>query len=288
MIDRGRCGRLKGGCVRKHSTRAVGRGGFTLVELLVVIGIIALLISILLPALNLAKRKAQAVACSSGIRQIYLAMALFAQDNKGHLPRPYLISTPPEVSSNPRIAKVCAWAQKADNTPYHIDLDDDKGALWKQLKGKNAREKSLLCPGDEGEVGWGHGTTNPAFPRNVSYSINYLILRDIAGKDPQLGLVLARVRNPASKILIYEELAPNDSYCIMGLSSDDVPSGRHGQGMRDSYRADPTKPEYYSKGRGNHCFFDGHVESLTPSELIPPKGKRSYHSPLIAGDPLTW
>jgi len=282
MIDRGRYGRPKGGCVRKHSTRAVGRGGFTLVELLVVIGIIALLISILLPALNLAKRKAQSVACSSGIRQVYIAMALFAQDNKGHLPRPYLVN---DFSSDAALVKVAAWLQKAANAAGHIDLDDGKGALWAQLRGREGRAKVLMCPGDDGEAVWGW-QADAKYPRNVSYSLNHLILRDVKG--PSLGLVLARVRNPGSRILIYEELAPNDSWCIMGLDSADVPSGRHGQGMRDSYRTDPTKPEYYSKGRGNHCFFDGHVESLTPSELIPPKGKRSYHSPLIAGDPLTW
>ncbi|MCY2950628.1 MAG: prepilin-type N-terminal cleavage/methylation domain-containing protein [Planctomycetota bacterium] len=268
--------------MREHSTRAVGRGGFTLVELLVVIGIIALLVSILLPALNAAKLRAQSVVCASDVRQIYIAMALFVQDNKGHLPRPYLVG---ELSSDAALVKVCAWAQKATNAAGHIDLDDGKGALWNQLRGREGRAKVLMCPGDDGEATQGH-TVNINYPRNISYSLNYLILRDVKG--PSLGLVLARVRNPALRILIYEELAPNDSWCIMGSDSADIPSGRHAQGMRSSYRADSSKPEYYTKGRGNHCFFDGHVESLMPAELIPPKGKRSYHSPLIAGDPLIW
>src|SRR5213075_2446591 len=62
------------------------RRGFTLVELLVVIGIIALLIGILLPALNKARESARQVKCLSNIRQLALATMSFAGEHKSQMP----------------------------------------------------------------------------------------------------------------------------------------------------------------------------------------------------------
>ena len=73
----------------------LGRGwrrGFTLVELLVVIGIVAVLVALLLPALNKARIQARTVACASNLRQMSMAYSMYLSENHGKAPA-YALST---------------------------------------------------------------------------------------------------------------------------------------------------------------------------------------------------
>ena len=92
-------------CRRTASTTA-----FTLVELLVVIGIIALLISILLPALNRARQHASQLACLSNLRQIGTAIQMYCNEYKDTLPIGSFDGTFDKNTSSPRNGLGTDWA----------------------------------------------------------------------------------------------------------------------------------------------------------------------------------
>src|SRR5512133_2207687 len=79
--------RGRGSELRKNMKRA-SRSAFTLVELLVVIGIIAVLIAILLPALKRAREAAVQTACMSNLRQISMLFQIYTNESKGWFPHP--------------------------------------------------------------------------------------------------------------------------------------------------------------------------------------------------------
>lgn len=64
----------------------MSRKGFTLTELLVAVGIVAVLIGILVPAISAARRSARSVVCLSQMRQVGLASIMYAQDHHGQFP----------------------------------------------------------------------------------------------------------------------------------------------------------------------------------------------------------
>jgi len=73
-------------CAARQEPRPPGLAAFTLVELLIVIGIIAVLASLLLPAVSRAREAARSVKCLSNLRQLGQAAMLYTQTNRGYFP----------------------------------------------------------------------------------------------------------------------------------------------------------------------------------------------------------
>src|SRR5881394_1440888 len=101
--------------IRRRNTAISHSRAFTLVEILVVIGIIALLLALLLPSLARARESARRTQCLANIAELGRAVLLYANDNKDHLPDAGSGNAPDALMS-PRAVGLPPWTNFGPNT----------------------------------------------------------------------------------------------------------------------------------------------------------------------------
>src|SRR5438445_2686852 len=127
--------------------RVSPRKGFTLVDLLVVIGTIALLIAILLPSLNRARETANRVKCSSNLRQIGQAIMLYAGLNKGQFPRTFAQIGAPLTDAAPVFTQTGAGAADAfGGLKGFVGTNNVTAGLFLLIRTQDITPEVFICP----------------------------------------------------------------------------------------------------------------------------------------------
>jgi len=222
---------------RPHSRRITR--GFTLVELLVVIGIIALLIAILMPSLSRARTQSQRVACMSNLRQLGAAFVMYTNANRGAFPRP------------------AVNALFEDWIYWHSGRNLDESRLVPYLSGGNKFNPEFFrCPAD---------TEWQTRAYQYSYTINEYISGYAGYNHPTLRV--SQVKRSSEKILLIDESSATvDDGCWApqnyATDGQNLLSNRHDK--------QAEKKTDKNAGRGTVLFADGHADFIERKSSFDP------------------
>jgi prepilin-type N-terminal cleavage/methylation domain-containing protein len=244
-----------------RAMRSSGRntsGGFSLIELLVVVGIIAIIIGILLPALNKAREAARRTACLNNVRQLATAALVYVTDNKDYLPEAASANTPLESQLCPRSRVQPAWTLVG---PDKYVLPSIGGLLSKYVGGKDGRlwhcpsapEDTFVLTGDD--PFWG-----TLGPHEFKPHYNYMAGKELFDQAAPGGPVAAqfKLREWASRnvsgVKTAKAVPLGQSRGSVVLFHDRA-STHHSKGRLQIY-THPVNSDYYA----SYAYLDGHAE----------------------------
>jgi prepilin-type N-terminal cleavage/methylation domain-containing protein/prepilin-type processing-associated H-X9-DG protein len=256
-----------------HRTRRPHhRRGFTLIEILMVIGIIAVLAGLLLTVRSRATTKATQAMCLSNLRQLGMAFTQYAQSNEQAFP----FGAPADALGGDRKEDWIHFRATIENLPKKIG--GSAIAPYVGAKG-DGFIKIMQCPSDEMETH--QSDPRAGFPYRYSYTMNYAMTSELVwGKRANRGATprVTSIQRASEKILLAEEneRTINDGLWVAGTYSD--PNDRKGQWNVNydylSIRHDGQKQEFINPQdfqgrllsqlkRGNVLFVDGHADFIT-------------------------
>ncbi len=260
-------------------------GAFTLVELLVVIGIIALLIAMLLPALNRARAQSNQVACASNLRQLGIAMIMYTQDT-GYYPgarwnTTYETSGP---NSNAGGIDYAVWPTRlrkymgGSNKAFYCPAEDYNQFFWFD---NEVFQVGVVATNSD--TGFGYNQGEPLLVESVgrfSYGYNDWGAYDTSTTDSpavsnsaghQRGLGGDLWNTTATGGLPYPSSELKMSYVYkpsrMIMISDVTPKTSSGFDFNIDPRNPLEAPGTVHRGGANCLYGDAHVELHYPKEL---------------------